>query len=315
MALKKPEKSKEVKMPIDWENLGMNAMGNVADSAIGAGMGLLLANYNDKRQLKQQGKLQELQMRGSKEMMDYQQAQSYDMWQKTNYKAQMEQLKKAGLNPALMYGMGGGGGGTMSSGNAQVSGGNAAAGGGEVQAMMGLQLQNKMMQAQIENIKADTTQKLNTTPSKDQGQQEITNRLQEQILNNVIKEITGKDMKEEYDMMSGDVRDLKYRAMTDELWAKSLAGQEINRLYLEGKLSDMNNAQVKAAIAGANKTEAEAANAKRMAAMINENITGKQLENAILKLEKELQEKTGLDRNSEGFLKLLGRLLISKGGL
>lgn len=40
------------------------------------------------------------------------------MWQATNYPAQVDQMKKAGLNPGLQYGMSGGGGTTTGSGTA-----------------------------------------------------------------------------------------------------------------------------------------------------------------------------------------------------
>ena len=48
---------------------------DLASGAINGGLGLLLgritANWQDKRQLKQQGELQKMQMAGQKEMMDY----------------------------------------------------------------------------------------------------------------------------------------------------------------------------------------------------------------------------------------------------
>src|SRR5690606_27641351 len=49
-------------------------------------------------------------LQGARQMADYQQALEMKTWEQTNYAAQMEQLKKAGLNPALIYGMGGAGG-------------------------------------------------------------------------------------------------------------------------------------------------------------------------------------------------------------
>lgn len=53
----------------------------------------------------------------------------YDMWKKTNYPAQMEMLREAGLNPALLYGMKGGGGVTTGSqGGGSAAKGNAAGG-------------------------------------------------------------------------------------------------------------------------------------------------------------------------------------------
>ena len=47
------------------------------------------------------------------------QARAYEMWEKTNYAAQIEQMKKAELSPALMYGQAGAGGGTVSGAQGQ----------------------------------------------------------------------------------------------------------------------------------------------------------------------------------------------------
>lgn len=116
----------------------------VANEAIGAGMGMLIGKYNDERQLRQQQKLQALQIQGQKEMTDYQMLRQYNMWEKTNYAAQVEQLKKAGLNPAMIYGMSGGGGTTTGSASGSVTGAQAPTGGGEIQQMTGMGLQNAM---------------------------------------------------------------------------------------------------------------------------------------------------------------------------
>ena len=47
------------------------------------------------------------------------QARAYEMWEKTNYAAQIEQMKKANLSPGLMYGQAGAGGGTVSGAQGQ----------------------------------------------------------------------------------------------------------------------------------------------------------------------------------------------------
>ena len=81
--------------------------------------------YENQRKLNQQGN--DLQM---------------DMWNKTNYGAQLEHMKSAGLNPALMYGMGGGGGATTGSqGGGSASKANA-------QKQMGIE--GAMAQAQMQ---------------------------------------------------------------------------------------------------------------------------------------------------------------------
>lgn len=118
---------------------------NVADAALGIGTyvaqgagDLIFGQFRQNQQLK-----------GQRKALEQQNAAAYDLWKKTSYPAQMEQLKKAGLNPGLLYGMGGSGGGTLGGSNAMP---DAAPTG------MGI-LQGQMLAAQIENIKADTAQK------------------------------------------------------------------------------------------------------------------------------------------------------------
>ena len=133
------------------ETLGSQLGGQLAGSV----MGMALQHANDRRQLEQQGKLQQLQIRGSKEMTDYNYAKQLQMWHDTNYSAQMEHLKKAGLNPGLIYGMSGGGATTTGSGSGSVSGANAPVGGGEIMGMMLGQAQIKLMEAQAKKTEVE----------------------------------------------------------------------------------------------------------------------------------------------------------------
>ena len=63
---------------------------------------------------------QKQQLRGQRKALEQQNAAALDMWNKTNYEAQMAHLKNAGLNPGLIYGMKGGGGVTTGPSNAMV---------------------------------------------------------------------------------------------------------------------------------------------------------------------------------------------------
>ena len=109
-----------------------------------------------------------------------------DMWNKTNYGAQLEHMKKAGLNPALMYGMSGGGGTTAGSqGGGSASGGNAVqmhpmdmanmalidaerklkeAQARELDSKTGVnEAQTKKIGAEFKNVGADTIKKIQET--------------------------------------------------------------------------------------------------------------------------------------------------------
>lgn len=124
--------------------LGMFA----AEQAISGGMGMMLSSINDSRQVRQQRRLQDLQIEGQQRMTDYNMRKQLEMWKATSYPAQLEMMKKAGINPALMYGQGGGGGTTVGSATGNVTGGQAPAGGREIQDMMGMGMQLQLMNAQ-----------------------------------------------------------------------------------------------------------------------------------------------------------------------
>ena len=52
----------------------------------------------------------DIQNRYNEQMAKNNQQRNKDLWDYTNYENQKKHIKNAGLNPALMYGMGGGGG-------------------------------------------------------------------------------------------------------------------------------------------------------------------------------------------------------------
>lgn len=136
----------------------MGLMEGAANSALGAGLGMLTANWQDRRQLEQQEKLTEQQVAAQAKMMGISYDLAMKMWNETNYSAQVDQLKKAKLNVGLMY-KGAGQGGTTQMPSGSVTGGTAAAGSGEIGMGMQIGMQKALQEAQIENIKADTEKK------------------------------------------------------------------------------------------------------------------------------------------------------------
>lgn len=108
-------------------------------AAAGAGMIQDLWQQNLNRKAEDRGK------KNSKELMDYQTKKQLEMWEKTGYGAQMEQLRKAGLNPGLLYGMGGAGGQTTGSAGATMAGIPTQSGMGGA---LGMGMQMGMMEAQ-----------------------------------------------------------------------------------------------------------------------------------------------------------------------
>lgn len=161
------------------------------DAITGGILGLGLGMINDSRQVRQQERLSNLQEKYNFRMMAQQQKNQLEMWEKTNYAAQKEQMKKAGLNPALLYGMSGGGGVTTGTGGTPAGpGGQATGQSGEI---MGL-LQMRTQEAQIKLMEAEA-KKASTEADKlagvdtDKGRQDIDESKSRTAINQVHKDI------------------------------------------------------------------------------------------------------------------------------
>lgn len=133
-----------------WNTLGKEAAG-AAPSIISAGLGLMLEKHNDARQLRQQQDLTDIQTRANKNLAEFNYQQQLKLWEATNYDAQKKQMEKAGLNPALLYGLSSGGGATANAAQAgSASGGSAASNSGEIMGMLSQKMQLQLLQSQIE---------------------------------------------------------------------------------------------------------------------------------------------------------------------
>lgn len=143
------------------EELAQGAATQAASGLVGAGMGLLLEKHNDKRQIKQQQKLTDMQLAAQKTMGIFNREQAMKMWEDTNIPAQVAMYEKAGMNPALMYGMGGGGGTTAATAPGTATGGHAPEGGREIIESTGMGIQLQLMQAQKEVLESQAN--LNNT--------------------------------------------------------------------------------------------------------------------------------------------------------
>mgnify|MGYP001328853928 CR=1 FL=1 len=135
----------------DWGKVG-----------VGAGMGLLgmVAGHQAQlRQFRQEKQLMHQQYSNQLGLNRQGHDLQFDMWNKTNYGAQVQHMIDAGLNPALMYGSAGQGGQTGSQ-----TGGSAAK--GSVQQMQAMDLSNALLGAQIGKIDAETKEILGETPEK-----------------------------------------------------------------------------------------------------------------------------------------------------
>lgn len=97
----------------------MKELGMAIGTAAGSVFGSLMGNKMQQDQFGNQLTLMKKQHEYNEDSANAAQERAYEMWEKTNYPAQIEQMKKANLSPALMYGQGGAGGGTVSGAQGQ----------------------------------------------------------------------------------------------------------------------------------------------------------------------------------------------------
>lgn len=218
-----------------WKMLAGNLVGPLA--------GMAMTGWNDRRQLRQQEALMQQQIAGQKELTKFNQEMSYDMWLKTNYGPQVEQMKKAGLNPALMYGMGGGGGQSTNVTPGNVTGGNAPVGGGEVMSGMGMtsqlgliEAQRKVLesQARLNNTEADKKEGVDTELGKTQIAnltQGIQNAKAEEELKKVQVRIADLDEKLKGETFEYAINTIKWQS--DKLYSELEKIQRENQISAE----------------------------------------------------------------------------------
>lgn len=120
----------------------------------------MLGKSRTKTLVDREQKLSDIQADQNKSLALYNKKLQMDMWKETGPVGQMEQLGKAGLNPGLIYGMGGAGGQTAQAAQAAPVGRSSASDRTRVDDMMGagIAMMNQigLMQAQKNNLDANT---------------------------------------------------------------------------------------------------------------------------------------------------------------
>lgn len=159
-----------------------------AAAIAGQGIGLLMQDGQDRRQIKQQKKLTDIQIAGNKQLSDYNQKLQMNMWKNTNFSAQLAEAKKAGMSVSALLGGAGTGGATTGGGASSVGAGSAADAASTASVNNGLGMQAAqlaLMKAQKENIEADTA---NKTAGAGKANEEITGKAIENEIAGATKE-------------------------------------------------------------------------------------------------------------------------------
>jgi hypothetical protein len=283
---------------------GMGAA--AAASAAGALVGKAFGIGSAGRQLSQQEKLQNLQIKGSKELQDYTQMKQQEMFEATGAKTIKAQYKEAGLNPALMYGGGGGGGTTVGAGAAPLPSTSNAPNSAE-QARVGMDMTSIMANiasqalataktvAETKQIPVQTANIAANTENTEATKANTEARTQEQNFTNAVNNATGVTTMAMKNMSEQSLLETASRKQLDEYkaWAAgSLGNHEPN---------DPNSPIAKAITAGYNKVLQDLQNAK----------TQNDIQKATATIEqyKANLASAGIAPDSPWYVKIIGDLL------
>jgi hypothetical protein len=197
----------------------MKELGMAIGTAAGSIFGSLMGNKMQENQFGNQLALMKKQHEYNEESANAAQKRAYEMWEDTNYAAQVEQMKKANLNPALMYGQAGAGGGTVSGAQGQ---GTSQPTDRSVEMKlkgqeMGLQLANLASQIKLNESQAN---KNNAEANKTAG---VDTELAKTSIENLISQT--KNEKDRNALIWADKRFKEAAADMQEASAKLASGQ------------------------------------------------------------------------------------------
>lgn len=200
---------------------------------IGAGIGLAGSILGRKQQNNDQREMMELQAKLNQQQAQYNQGLAKDMWNYTSFPNQVKKIKDAGLNPALIYGMGGQGGSTSGAGQASGVGLSDAKGmqtGIAIQGM-GLELANLASQVELNKSQAE---KNRAEAEKTAG---VDTQVQQATMENLIAQTANEKVKKGLiyaDTRFKDALEEVTRAKVDEV------GWNIKNLMKSLELADRN---------------------------------------------------------------------------
>lgn len=217
---------------------GLSMVNDVVNLGKSLGIG---RDADDRRQMNQQKRLNQMGLQNSKEMANYNYMLNKKMWDETNYEAQVQKMKEAGLNPAMLYGMGGEGGSLGGSNMDAGHGGTAANAAQTAMAERGLGMQSGMQDAQIKMMEAQA-RKLNADADKSQG---VDTEAVRQTIENMQK--SNELMSKQIDAINDETKNNEVRRAG---WALDNAMKEMQNALEEEKGSlniDMLKIQIKLA--------------------------------------------------------------------
>nr|WAE43727.1 MAG: DNA pilot protein [Microviridae sp.] len=148
-----------------------NAIGGPAAGVIGAGVGTALGiglnSINNQNQLSQNQALLNQQQQYNENLSQFNEGVQLDLWNKTNYAAQEQQMEQAGINPSMIWAKGMGAGGTTAANTVSTSQPSVSSNPAmDIENSVRMTQEERRLEAEIPNKMADTGNKLTDTQLK-----------------------------------------------------------------------------------------------------------------------------------------------------
>lgn len=266
----------------------------IVDSTIGQGMSLLFGGMQDDRQFKQQKRLWEEEMRLNKDMAKYNSDLSFENWLRTNYPAQVEQMKKAGLSISGMYEGGGSSGMAIGGTGSGVNGANA----GDPNAGMAIGANIALMKAQQANIEADTVKKQAETANLTEAETPAK-KWETELSKKLNTDVFINDVQKQLNWATERLKNTAQKEIQE--WETARAAGFIDEHGKKYTFDDPESPMAKAMRAGFSKTVTELENMKKEGKILEAEKTVKEFEAKLT--------KQGIPAGSPWYVKLIADLL------
>lgn len=289
----------------------MGLLGTLLPIAAGAVTSLIGNKVNASERRKEQERGMAMQLEANKEMAELNYQQQMKMWHDTNYTAQREELEKAGLNPALLYGQTGGGGATTGSGVSGSTSVPAAGTYGLQQMEIGLMMaQKEKIEAEAEKAKAEAekTRGIDTKAAETQQKlNEINLQVQEKI---GIEQL---EKKAQIELQSANATNAKnireFEAWMSQAFDTTTGNFNVDAL---GAYSTSNNDLIKKSIrAGMIQTTQELEKLKKELTLKDDEHTLNKIDMEIKDFESDLT-KLGLNQTSASIINTIIKTIFGK---
>ena len=130
-------------------------------------------------------------------------------------------------------------------------------------------------------------------------------------LQNIITQVLGEKTKIRWEQLEKPLLGVEAKTIQDEMEARQGVAGTIYGLWVDGKLREKSDLEIEQLALNNAKTREERNKILKEMDMLEANLKGKTIQNAMDEMSLEMQKTLGIGKESPGWVQMFGRLLMS----